>query len=122
MKVAGFGFRKNATLASLRDALEQAGGATNLTLIATAFDKAETPLFRELAKALKLPVQGISQSDIKAAPVTTHSAESQRARGTGSLAEACALAAFVSPARLVTPRCISTDKMATCAIAEGNAP
>lgn len=122
MRVAGFGFRASASLASLRDALEKAGGASGLALIATAADKAETPVFREFAKALALPFQAVSQADIEAAQVTTQSAISQRIRSSGSLSEAAALAAVGSPARLVTSRRISSDKMATCAIAESHQP
>jgi hypothetical protein len=39
VRVAGFGFRRGATLASLRDALAAAGGAEGLTALATAVDK-----------------------------------------------------------------------------------
>ena len=119
MRVAGFGFRTGASLASLQDALQAAGGARTVTRIATAKDKAEAPVFQALSAALDLPVAAIPQDQIEAATVTTHSAKSQRARRTGSLSEAAALAAAGPGARLIAPRAISSDKMATCAIAEG---
>jgi cobalt-precorrin 5A hydrolase len=41
------------------------------------------------------------------------------ARGVGSVAEAVALAAAGPGARIVVARVISSDRMATCAIAQG---
>ncbi|MEO9826432.1 MAG: cobalamin biosynthesis protein [Paracoccaceae bacterium] len=122
MRVAGFGFRAGAELASLIDALAATKAASNVTLIATVTDKAETAVFQALSEATGLAVRAISQEQIEAMPVTTHSAKSQALRGTGSLSEAAALAAAGKDATLITPRAISSDKMATCAIAEGGCP
>ena len=122
MRVAGFGFRTGASLASLQDALARAGGADGLTQIATAADKADTPVLQALAVAVGLPVVPIAPEQIEAAQTATHSAKSQQMRGTGSLSEAAALSAAGANAMLVAPRVISIDKMATCAIAEGATP
>jgi cobalt-precorrin 5A hydrolase len=119
MKVAGFGFRTGASLASLQDALARAGGAQGVTHIATAADKAEADIFQTLAKTLNLPGKAVPTAAIASAAVTTHCDKSQLMRGTGSLSEAAALSAAGAGARLVAPRVISQDKMATCAIAEG---
>ncbi|MGB2894409.1 MAG: cobalamin biosynthesis protein, partial [Albidovulum sp.] len=59
MRAAGFGFRAAATVESLADALERAGGSVDR--VATAADKADAPAFRTLARDLGLPVLGIAQ-------------------------------------------------------------
>ncbi|CAN0603620.1 unnamed protein product, partial [Ectocarpus sp. 12 AP-2014] len=110
MRVAGFGFRSGASVASLKDALAAAGGADGLNAIATAADKAQTLVFRSFALEMQLPVKFIAPSHIEAAQVTTHSAKSQTVRGTGSLSEAAALTAAGPDANLVAPRVISGDK------------
>ena len=117
MIVAGFGFRGGASLASLRCAL--AGhGAVEITHLATAKDKlgALEPLAREIG----LPVIGLDAEALRAARTATVSKHSQAARGTGSVAEAAALAGGGAGARLIHPRRISIDRMATCAIAQGH--
>jgi len=116
--VAGFGFRSRATLASVRAALTAAqGGLPPVTHLATAADKA--PALTPLAEALGLPLVALDAEAIRAAPTRTASATSRRARRTGSLAEAAAMAAIGPGARLIRPRCISPDRLATCAIAQG---
>ena len=117
MIVAGFGFRAAASVASLQDALAAAGGA-RVGALATADDKAATPAFRAFAAALGLPVLTVDAAAIAAQPTATSSAAALAARGTGSLAEAAALAAAGPNARLLTPRVISQDRMASCALAE----
>lgn len=119
MIVAGFGFRGAATRDSLLDAYRAAAGAQVADCIATASDKAGTAAFRGLAAELDLPVRAVAAADLHRQPVTTQAAASLAARGTGSLAEAAALAAAGPNARLLCPRVISDDKMATCALALG---
>lgn len=121
MKVAGFGFRTGASLASLQDALSAAGGAEGLARIATVADKAEASVFKALGDTLGVTIHAVPQDAIAAAPVTTQSVKSQSLRGTGSLSEAAALAAAGPGATLLAVRAISGDKMATCAIAEKEA-
>ena len=118
MIVAGFGFRAGATLASLQDALASAQhGQVQVTRLATPRDK--TPLVERLAEAMDLLLVAIDSDALRAAQTATKSAFSLKIRQTGSVAEACALAAAGPGARLLTPRYISQDRMATCAIAEG---
>lgn len=120
--VAGFGFRGAAGLDSLLDALSRTGGPAP-TLLATAEDKAEAPALRALALRLNLPLRGIPPAVITAQTTLTRAPASLAARRTGSLAEAAALAAALSVsgpgARLLGPRAISGDGMATCALALG---
>lgn len=113
MIAAGFGFRKGATKASLRDAYDRAGTADVLTTLA---DKAQAPAFRELAHDLGLPMHTVV-TDPAAQTITTSQA-SLCARGLPSVAEATALAAAGPGARLLGPRVVSSDRMATCALAE----
>ena len=116
--VAGFGFRGAATAASLRDALERTGRAAQVRLLATAADKAGTAAFRGLAADLGLPVQGVDSALLADQQTPTRSVASMAARGTGSVAEAAALAAAGPGARVLVFRRISADGKATCALAE----
>jgi cobalt-precorrin 5A hydrolase len=109
MIVAGLGFRKDASVNSLRDALACTGAQPQA--LATAADKAEAPAFRALAAEMGLPLFAISLADLKSQPT-------QDLYGTGSLAEAAALAAAGPNARLLGPRVISKDGKATAALAE----
>lgn len=118
MIVAGFGFSTRATLASLRDALARTGGKPDA--LATAADKAAQ--LGPLAEALELPMQAISADRIKAQTTLTQSARAFQERGTGSLAEAAALAGAGPGARLRGPRILSGDHLAACALAEGKTP
>ena len=118
MIVAGFGFRSGVGLASLWAALAVAQREQlRVTHLATASDKLQA--LAPLAEALGLPLAGVSTEALAEAFTLTSSAASRAARGTGSVAEASALAAAGPGARLLAPRHISADRMAACAIAEG---
>ncbi|CUH80819.1 cobalt-precorrin 5A hydrolase [Tropicibacter naphthalenivorans] len=122
MIVAGFGFRKAAGVDSLRDALRRAGQTHAPTHLATAAEKASSAVFQSLAQTLDLPTVAVSQDALQAIETQTHSVAAEARFATGSVAEAAALAAAGPGARLLTPRQISTDRMATCAIAIGETP
>lgn len=118
MKVAGLGFRKDATVESLRAALDAAGGAAGLAALATTEAKSGDPAILALARELRLPVYGIAPEDIARQAVVTQSARVHAMHGTGSVAEASALAAAGPGSRLLGPRVTSPDGMATAALAE----
>ncbi len=120
MIVAGFGFRGGATVESLEDALTRACGDLRPSALASVADKTRVPAFRRLAERLSLPVHAVSQDILSAQSTLTRSAAAQDARTTGSVAEAAALAAAGPCARLLGPRVISGDRMATCALAKGD--
>ncbi len=122
MTVAGIGFRANATTQSLRAALAAAGGADGVTALATSDAKAKSAVILALATELNLPVIGISAALLAAQTTLTNSARVREKTGAGSLAEAAALAATGSDARLLGPRTVSPDHMATAAIAKGFKP
>lgn len=117
MIVAGFGFRGSATQASLADAFARAGGTADV--FATVSDKARAEAFVALATDAGARVAAISPDILAVQPTLTQSQASQSARATGSVAEAAALVAAGPGARLLAPRAVSTDRMATCALAEG---
>lgn len=120
MKVAGLGFTHKATLASLREALTLAGNPESLAAVATVSDKAGTAVFQLLAGELNLPVKAIPPDALKSIVTPTQSAFVEAKFGTGSVAEAAALAAAGRSARIVSTRVISSDRTATAAIAEGD--
>ncbi|WP_158964106.1 cobalamin biosynthesis protein [Chachezhania sediminis] len=120
MIVAGFGFRAAATADCLRDALKAAGGGEHVSVLAAPEDKCDHPAIIALAHDLGVPLVHIPPRDLRSAPVETRSAVAFLFRGTGSVAEAAALSAAGPGARLLGPRAISEDRMATCALAEGD--
>ena len=119
MKVAGFGFRKNAGVSSLRDALD-ATDESEITAIATVEDKAHAGCLNDLARELNVPLMPVPKAALADVSVQTQSERSQQRFGTGSLAEASSLLAAGTGARLTVARVVSADGMATCAIAEGS--
>jgi cobalt-precorrin 5A hydrolase len=121
VRVVGIGFRGAATMASLQDALQKAlavAGGTAPDALATEAAKSRETAFRELAQLLAIPGLGVSQTDLGQMITPTQSQRIQDRFGTGSLAEAAALAVAGPAARLVAARVISGDGMATAAIAE----
>jgi cobalt-precorrin 5A hydrolase len=119
MRVAGLGFRREATIESLREALAAAGGARGLDALATATDKADAPVIVSLARELDLIIKPVPNEVLAQVETPTRSVRIETMFGTGSLAEAAALAVAGPGARLVSERAMSRDKAATAAIAEG---
>lgn len=117
--IAGIGFREAAGPASIRDALERAGGA-GLRDLALPERKARHPAVRALAR-LGYRIHPVTAEALSAAVTLTDSAAARAAHGTGSVSEGCALVAAGPGARLLAPRSISGDGLATAAIAvKGN--
>lgn len=121
MIVAGFGFRAGAGVESLVSALA-ATGVTRPDALAAPEDKCVAPVFQAFAESLGLTVRPIPPDALTATETTTRSPRVLAKRGTGSVAEAAALSAAGQGARLICPRMVSADRMATCAIAEGPDP
>ncbi|KQS51401.1 MULTISPECIES: cobalamin biosynthesis protein [unclassified Sphingomonas] len=120
MIVAGFGFRAAADVAACKAALALAqGGHPAVTALAAPHDKAA--LLAPLASALDVPLIAVTPEMLRSITTPTRSHFSLEARGTGSVAEAAALAAAGPDARLLTRRHVSPNRMATCAIAQGPA-
>lgn len=120
MKVAGFGFKSDATLDSLRDALRASGGSDGLAAIATVSDKADAEALKQLARECGLPIMAVDARMLAGIVTPTQSQRIADTFGTGSVAEAAALAAAGPHARLVATRVVSQDRTATAAIAEGD--
>jgi len=121
LHVAGFGFRREATLASLGQALDhladQYGAIDKL-----AAARSMLPLVEELGRLRCIEVIAVVDAELQTVTTLTYSAQSLQARGTGSVAEAVALLAAGPGATLLGPRIISPDRQATAALAlaEGN--
>jgi cobalt-precorrin 5A hydrolase len=120
MKVAGFGFRQDVTLASLREALLAAGGPEGLAAVATISDKADVDVLKQLARECGVPIRAVSAEVLAGIDTPTQSKRVAEKFGTGSVAEAAALAAAGPGARLIGARAVSPDRTATAAIAEGD--
>lgn len=125
MRVAGFGFRQDTTHTALKDALAKASavsGGNSVSMLVTHERKSSHAALQALASELKLPVLAINAETLSKISVRTHSDRVAALYGTGSIAEAAALAAAGAGARLVGARVISDDGTAVAAIAEGVIP
>ncbi|MGR4930676.1 cobalamin biosynthesis protein [Bradyrhizobium sp. CAR08] len=120
MKVAGLGFKRDVTLASLREALLAAGGPEGLAAVATVSDKADEEVLKQLARECGLPIKPVAAEVLVGIDTPTQSKLVVEKFGTGSVAEAAALAAAGPRARLIATRVVSQDRTATAAIAEGD--
>ncbi|MFH0300895.1 cobalamin biosynthesis protein [Bradyrhizobium sp. 31Argb] len=120
MKVAGLGFQRDATLDALREALVAAGGPAGIAAVATVSDKAEAGALKLLARECGVPIKAIPAEVLTGIATPTQSKLIRDKFGTGSVAEAAALAAAGRRARLISRRSISQDRTATAAIAEGD--
>ncbi|UWR04196.1 cobalamin biosynthesis protein [Ruegeria conchae] len=119
MIVAGLGFSSSATLASLRAAFDLASTGKTVDALATVADKNGHAALAALAEATELPVHFVPAVDLAGQRTLTCSPRSRATYGTGSVAEASALAAAGHGAWLISPRQISDDRLATCAVAIG---
>jgi cobalt-precorrin 5A hydrolase len=120
MKVAGLGFKKDVTLDSLREALAAAGGPDGLAAVATISDKADAEALKLLARECGVPIKAVPAELLAGIATPTQSHVITEKFGTGSVAEAAALAAAGPRARLIAMRAVSRDRTATAAIAEGD--
>jgi cobalt-precorrin 5A hydrolase len=120
MRVAGLGFKRDVTLASLREALLVAGGPAGLAAVATVSDKADAEALKLLARECGVPIKAVPAAVLAGVSTPTQSKLVTEKFGTGSVAEAAALAAAGPGARLIATRAVSQDRTATAAIAEGD--
>lgn len=117
MIVAGIGFNTSATPKSLARAVEaamQAAGVARLDALASAHAKATAQPLQDFAAARALPLLAV---DVAGVVTPTQSPRVQALFGTGSLAEAAAIAAAGPNARLIAGKTPSPCGRATCAIA-----
>ncbi|WP_170418004.1 cobalamin biosynthesis protein [Ruegeria atlantica] len=119
MIVAGLGFSSAATVDSLRAAFDRASNGQTIDALATVADKEGHAALAQFAASAALPLHFIAATDLAGQRTLTCSNRSRATYGTGSVAEASALAAAGSGARLTSPRHISDDRLATCAVAIG---
>ena len=120
MKVAGLGFKKDVTLASLHEALLAAGGPEGLAALATVSDRADAEVLKQLARECGVPIKAVAAEMLAGIDTPTQSNLIAKKFGTGSVAEAAALAVAGPGARLIATRVVSQDRTATAAIAEGD--
>lgn len=123
MIVAGLGFSSAATVDSLRAAFDQASAGKHVDVLATVADKEGHAALVAFVETTALPLHFVAPADLVGQRTLTCSNRSRATYGTGSVAEASALAAarelFGPGARLTSPRHISDDRLATCAVAIG---
>ncbi|NEY91530.1 cobalamin biosynthesis protein [Tabrizicola oligotrophica] len=116
MRVAGIGFRQGVPLDTLRGvlrAVEALGGPAEA--LASLPEKAADARLQSLAAERGLPLYPVAVAGL-ATP--TRSLRIMARHGTGSVAEAAALAACGPGAKITVARITAPDGMATCAMAE----
>jgi len=115
--ILGMGFKSDASLSALESAAQTVREASGLTpdAIATLTSKAGHPPFIALAEKMNARIIALSPDDIRGIETPTHSPRIQALFGTGSVAEAVAIAA-IPGATLQENRKVSTDN-ATAATA-----
>ncbi|MEM6307368.1 MAG: cobalamin biosynthesis protein [Pseudomonadota bacterium] len=116
MIVAGFGFRTRATVDSFQGALAKCT-TPPVTDFAVPVEKSQHTAFQAFAHATQTSVHLVRSDHLQLQKTPTQSAKSLALKGTGSVAEAAALAAAGPGARLTHRRVISDDGCVTCAIA-----
>ncbi len=122
MIVAGLGLRQTAQIGALREVLRLTGGPAPDALACLAI-KAANPAVVALAEETGLPLITLEETEIAGQETPTCSPRIKARFATGSIAEACALAAarggdYGAHVRLICARVISLDGMATAALAE----
>lgn len=120
MIVMGMGFRAAAERASFESAYERAMGAfggDEVDVIATVASKMENAVLLAFAQSQSCEVQPVAETALAAVQTPTQSARVAERFGTGSVAEAAALAAAGPGAILLAGRVVSADGMATAAVA-----
>ncbi|WP_206240271.1 cobalamin biosynthesis protein [Novosphingobium terrae] len=115
--VAAMGCRADVTLSALREALAQVSSGHSIDALATLSGRADLPALRDLAQETGLPLIAIEREAIAGTVTPTQSARILASFGTGSVAEAVALAAIAAPAHIAVTRQISTDGSVSAAIA-----
>ena len=110
VRVAGIGCRRGVSADEVLAALDAAGGADAMAVIAL---KAAEPGVRAAAARRGLPLRVVEAADD--GRMLTRSAASLAAAGTGSAAEAAALAGAGPEGRLLGPRVVVGR--VTCAVA-----
>ncbi|MBO9464682.1 cobalamin biosynthesis protein [Tropicibacter sp. R15_0] len=117
MRVAGIGYRTGAPVSAMRQALEALD--VQVDALAVSDHKTDRAALTDLARQLQIPLISVRQDELRKQQTLTQSPAQLARFGTGSLAEAAALAAAGTGAILKGPRVISPCGRATAAIAEG---
>ncbi|WP_249977947.1 cobalamin biosynthesis protein [Vreelandella olivaria] len=117
MKVAGFGFCRGASVASLEQVLDQLDAHYG-AIERLAVSHSMRPLVEALGQLRNLQVVVVKDTELPSVATLTQSAYSLSTKGTGSVAEAVALLAAGNHAELLGPRIISADRKATVAVAQ----
>ena len=115
MIFAGFGCRSTATIDSFRSALAQHPQTADAFVTLTG----KIGQLRDFAEAQGVELIAIPPEALARQTTLTQSSIVRATHDTGSVAEAAALAAAGPKARLLGPRTISQDRLATCALAIG---
>ena len=115
---SGFGFKSTVTITSFNELFESYIKRYDAFTVATSKEKAINAVFKKFIRTNSLKMIQNEQDDIYNIITPTVSHLSMKFKNVGSFCEAAALAAGGTASKIICERKISSDRLATIAIAE----
>ena len=116
--IAGIGFKSTVTITSFNELFESYIKRYSAFTVATSKEKAINAVFLKFVSTNSLKLIQIEEDDIYNIITPTVSHLSMKFKNVGSFCEAAALAAGGTASKIICERKISSDRLATIAIAE----
>ena len=116
--IAGIGFKSKVTITSFNELLEKYIKKYSAFTIATSKEKAKNDVFLKFVITNHLKLIRVDEDAVSNIITPTVSDMSKKFKNVGSFCEAVALVGGGSASKIICERKISSDKLATIAIAE----
>ena len=116
--IAGIGFKSTVTITSFNELFESYIKRYSAFTVATSKEKAMNAVFLRFVSTNRLKLIQIEEDDIYNIITPSVSRLSMKFKNVGSFCEAAALAAGGTASKIICKRKISSDRLATIAIAE----
>ena len=116
--IAGIGFKSKVTITSFNEVLEKYIKKYSAFTIATSKEKAKNDVFLKFVITNHLKLIRVDEDAVSNIITPTVSDMSKKFKNVGSFCEAAALVAGGSAFKIICERKISSDRLATIAIAE----
>ena len=116
--IAGIGFKSTVTITSFNELLENYIKKYSAFTIATSKEKAENEVFLKFVITNHLKLIRVDEDSVSNIITPTVSDMSKKFKNVGSFCEAAALVGGGSASKIICERKISSDRLATIAIAE----
>ena len=116
--IAGIGFKSTVTITSFNELLEKYIKKYSAFTIATSEEKAKNEVFLKFVITNHLKLIRVDEDAVSNIITPTVSDMSKKFKNVGSFCEAVALVGGGSASKIICERKISSDRLATIAIAE----